>query len=377
MNEQRFAELAGLARRELRKAGGGAFCVYLDGAPVLDVWAGHRDPDSGDSWERDSMAMAWSTTKGVASTALHMLVDDGLLDYDDRVADHWPEFAAAGKGDVTVRHVLAMEAGLYDVRHLITDPRTLLDHQAMSDALAAAEPAHRPGEANAYHAITYGWLVAELVRRTSGESLGRFVVRRIARPLDLDGFHIGTPAAELPRVARRPKLAAEPAPVARLAKALDPTLRLVGVSPRRMAAAFVPRNAHQVIPTDEFLMAEVPSVNGTFTARSLARFYAALADDDGVDGVRLWTPATRRRATGQQNRRRDLVIPIRVGWLLGYHRPFPKRRTGDRAFGFYGAYGSGGFADPDRRLGVGLVVLEASGFPMAKLARSVYAALNG
>lgn len=371
-----FSALAAKARKAVIGAGGGAFCVHLEGRCVVDIWAGERDPAIGSVWERDTMAMAWSTTKGVASTALHMLVDQGLLGYNDTVATFWPEFAAAGKGSTTIRQVMAMEAGLYDVRHLVADPRLLMDHEVMATALAAASPRHKPGAANAYHAFTYGWIIGELVRRLTGESLGRFVERRIAQPLGLDGFHIGTPTSQLPRVAARPVLRPEPAVLAAVAKAADPPMSLLGLSPRRVAAAFVPRNGHQVIGTDEFLTAEVPSVNGTFTARSLSRFYGALADDEGIDGVRLWSPRTRRQATQQQNDRRDLIIPIRAGWLLGYHRPFPRRRTGAEAFGFYGAYGSGGFADPDLRLGVGLVVQEASGFPMAKLAAALYKTLD-
>lgn len=370
--EARFSDLAEKARKAVADAGGGAFCVHLEGRCVLDIWAGERGAATGASWHADTMAMAWSTSKGVASTALHMLVDQDLVDYDDTVATFWPEFAAAGKESTTIRHVMAMEAGLYDVRHLVADPRALMDHEVMATTLAASSPRHRPGAANAYHALTYGWIIGELVRRLTGESLGRFIERRIAQPLELDGFHIGTPTSELARVADRPVLRPEPAVLAGMAKAADPLLSLLGFSPRRVAAAFIPHDGHRVIGTDEFLTAEVPSVNGTFTARSLSRFYAALADDNGIDGVRLWSPETRRRATRRQNHRRDLVIPLRVGWLLGYHRPIPRKQTGPEAFGFYGAYGSGAFGDPDRRLGVGLVVREATGFPMAKLAKALY-----
>ena len=104
-----------------------------------------------------------------------------------------------------------------------------------------------------------------------------------------------------------------------------------------------------------------------FTARSLARLYAALGSDDGVDGVQIWSPSTRRRATEAQSHRRDRVVPVKVGWRLGYHQPFPRTRTSPRSFGFYGAYGSGAFADPDRQLAVGLVVQEAQGLPLNRL----------
>ena len=147
------------------------------------------------------------------------------------------------------------------------------------------------------------------------------------------------------------------------AKAIDPLTRLVGFSPARTAAAFLPRDGHEVIPTTEFLAAEVPAVNGVFTARSLARLYAALGSDDGLDGVRLWSNKTRRIATQPQVRRRDQIVPIRLSWRLGYHQPFPTKHTSPSSFGFFGAYGSGGYADPDRRVAVGFVVHQAKRAP--------------
>jgi CubicO group peptidase (beta-lactamase class C family) len=286
------------------------------------------------------------------------------------------EFGVNGKHAVTVRHVLAMEAGLYDVRHLIDDPQEMLDHQAMSEALAVARPAHAPGSANGYHAFTYGWIVGELVRRISGDSLGSVVRSQIAEPLDLDGCYIGTPVHEIDRVAARPKLKPESAAARTVAKLIDPATRLIGFSPARFAAAFLPRGGSDLIPRAEFLSAEVPAVNGVFTARSLARLYAVLGSDDGVDGIHLWTGQTRAFAAQRQNHRRDLVVPIRAGWQLGFHPPYPVKHTSERAFGFYGAYGSGGFADPDREVGVGFVVQEAKGIPLAKLAPLISAAVD-
>jgi CubicO group peptidase (beta-lactamase class C family) len=375
--DQRFAAVGELARKSAEAAGGGALCVYFNGVPVLDVWAGERDPTHSRAWNYDTMAMSWSTTKGVTSTALHMLADWGLLSYDAPVASYWPEFAANQKATVTVRQFMAMQAGLYDVRHLIDDPRDLLDHDTMAAALAAARPCHEPGRASAYHAFTYGWIAGELVRRITGSTLGEFVRREIAEPLQLDGCFIGTPAAEFDRVAARPALKPESRSVRRVAKAVDPLTRLVGFSPARFAAAFLPCGGNAVVPTAEFLEAEVPAVNGVFTARSLARMYAALGSDNGLDGVRLWSPTTRALATQPQRRRRDLIVPIRMSWRLGYHQPFPTKHTSVASFGFYGAYGSGGYADPDRQLAVGFVVQHAKGLPLIKLARAINAAVDG
>jgi CubicO group peptidase (beta-lactamase class C family) len=263
------------------------------------------------------------------------------------------------------------------VRHLIDDPGDLLDHDTMAAALAAARPCHEPGRASAYHAFTYGWIAGELVRRITGITLGEFVQREITEPLQLDGCFIGTPTAEFDRVATRPRLSPESPTVRRVAKAVDPVTRLVGFSPARVAAAFLPHGGHAVIPTTEFLAAEVPAVNGVFTARSLARMYAALGSDDGLDGVRLWSRSTRDLATQPQPRRRDLIVPIRMSWRLGYHQPFPIKRTSASSFGFSGAHGSGGYADPDRQLAVGFVVQQAKGLPLTRLARAINAAVDG
>lgn len=362
-----LATVAELAHSQLEKAGGGALCVYYRAAPVLDIWAGHRDPERQMPWESDTMAMSWSTGKGLASTALHMLVDRGELAYDDPVRECWPEFASNGKEDITIRHIMSMEAGLYDIRHLIDDPRSILDHEAMAVALAAARPRHSAGAKNAYHAMTYGWLVAEIVKRITAQSLGAFVQSEIAEPLGLDGCYIGTPTSELGRVAARPNLAPENAGVRFAAKVLNPVTSLFGVSLERIASAFVPADANEVLASAEFLQIEAASVNGVFTARSLARVYAALGSDDGVDGVQLWTPDRRRAATRQQNRRRDRVVPIRVGWQLGFHQPFPHKKTSPSSFGFYGAYGSGAFADPERGIAVGFVCQQADKLPLVKL----------
>jgi CubicO group peptidase (beta-lactamase class C family) len=374
--DQRFEEVAALACTLAEAAGGGALCVYLDGAPVLDVWAGNRDPSGHVPWEQDTMAMSWSTTKGITSTVLHMLADRGSLDYSAPVACYWPEFAVNGKDALTVRQFMAMEAGLHDVRHLVDNPQDLLDHDTMARALAAARPCHEPGRASGYHAFTYGWIAGELVRRITGTTVGEFVQTELVEPLGLDGCFIGTPASQFDRVAARPPLSSEPAFARGIAKAIDPMTRRVGFSPARFAAAFVPRGGHTVIPTTEFLAAEVPSVNGVFTARSLARVYAALASDDGLDGVRLWSQDTRRAATESQTRRRDLVVPVRMSWRLGYHQPFPTKRTSPSSFGFYGAYGSGAYADPDRGLAIGFVVQNAKGLPLTKVARAVNTAIH-
>jgi CubicO group peptidase (beta-lactamase class C family) len=178
---------------------GAAVAVYLDGALVVDLWAGHKDFARTQPWQRDTLVNVYSTTKGVTALAAHRLVDEGKLDLDAPVAKYWPEFAQAGKGAIPVRFLLSHRAGLPAVRKLLPN-EALYDWTAMTDALAAETPWWTPGSAHGYHAVTFGWLVGEVVRRIAGKSLGAYVRDTFARPLGLD-FHIGLAEREHARVA--------------------------------------------------------------------------------------------------------------------------------------------------------------------------------
>lgn len=148
-----FEEVSDALETSLERGGGGAVCVYHHGVKVVDIWGGTKDRNK-TPWGSDTMAMSFSTSKGIVSTLLHQLVDRGLISYDDRVADHWPEFAAAGKSEITVRQVLTHRAGLPHLRQLVSDAEQLLDWDRMVEALAAARPRIRPGGRSAYHALT-------------------------------------------------------------------------------------------------------------------------------------------------------------------------------------------------------------------------------
>src|SRR5262249_42411849 len=163
------AELGDVFRFQLQQArgGGAALCAYHRGEPVVDLWGGVRD-ERGRPWQKDTLALCYSTTKGVAATLLHVLADRGLLDYSAPVARYWPEFAAAGKAQITVRQVLCHEAGLYRIRDLVDHARRLLDWDYMVERLAAAPPCHAPGAAHGYHGLTFGFLVGELIQRVTG-----------------------------------------------------------------------------------------------------------------------------------------------------------------------------------------------------------------
>lgn len=330
----------------------------LRGEVVVDTWGGWADKDARRPWERDTLGVAWSTTKGMASLAVHVLADRGELSLDQPVAEYWPEYAAEGKEETLVRHVLAMEAGLFDVRHLVPDARSLLDWDEMTTRLAAARPAHVPGRACGYHVLTYGYLTGELVRRVTGESVGVFLDRQVRRRLDLDGFFVGTPTDEHARVAPVPRMVDVGPRAVAVAKGLNRVTRRrpLRVDLRALGCAGAP-HGFTVANTPEFLSAEIPSVNGAFTARSLAAVYANLVGpDDAPD--RLLSADHVRLLGREQNSGRDRVLPMQPRWRLGYHQPFPREAMSHRAFGFYGAFGSGAWADPSRELAIGFVLAE-------------------
>jgi CubicO group peptidase (beta-lactamase class C family) len=366
-----FREVARVLERQVQRAGrgGAAVCVYHRGEKVVDAWAGSRDA-AGRPWQHDTMSLSFSTTKGVVATALHMLVDRGLADYDDPVAKHWPEFGYSGKEVVTIRHLLCHEAGLHGIRSRIDHAERMLDWDYMREVMEEMIPAFKPGSRNAYHALTYGWLVGELIQRIARRPLQQVLQEEISGPLELDGVFVGAPADVRPRVAEllaplaRPPQA--PAAVVKLARALARAFRLP-LDAGHILEALMPHGIFEVIFSPRVHDAPMPALNGVFTARSLARLYAALAAGGSLDGVRILSPETLRRATQIQNRRIDLVVPLPMRWRLGWHMTGTTRGVLPEAFGHFGYGGSGAWADPSRNLAVALVVNRVAGTPFGDL----------
>jgi len=344
----------------MRKARGGALAVYHRGELVVDIWTGFEDAESQRPWQAGTTAMSWSTTKGVTSALAHVLIERGLIELDRPIAEVWPEFACNGKRTITPRHVLAQEAGLHDIRHLLEDGNELLSHDRVAARIASATPAYEPGTANGYHALTYGYIIDELVRRTDGRTLAQAVTDEFATPLALTDFGLTmTDAAEFappPAFDPPPKGARSLAKTANLFTRLPP-LRLDLAS---LAAAFLPRQG-EVIGTPEFLASGNGSIGGVFTARSLAHFYSALIGDQRTT---LWSSATLHTATRPHNHRRDKVLSVRPHWSLGFHRPWPRNEIGPEAFGFWGMYGSGAWADPQHHLAVALISPDSRALPL-------------
>jgi len=362
---------ATFSRQLHRTNGGAAVTVYHRGEPVVDLWGGTRNGD--EDWEEDTVAMCFSTTKGVASTALHILADRGQVDYDARVADYWPEFAANGKQDVTVRHVLTHSAGLHRIRSLVDAGHRMLDWDHMVEALAAAKPAYEPGTRHGYHALTYGWLVGEIVQRVSGITFSEFVRTELAEPLACDGLYIGLPESERHRVAPLGPIGI-PRPRHEPFKSIEKWIgtemgKMVSrmpapVNTRRMINALVPRGFEDALFGSDVMDAAIPAANGFFTSRSLARMYAMLSGWGELDGTRILSKETVGRIAQVQRHGLDHVLVVPMDWRLGYHRVFTSRGVPPAAFGHFGFGGSGGWADPSRDLSVAMVCSRGTGTPV-------------
>ncbi|MGI9603459.1 MAG: serine hydrolase domain-containing protein, partial [Acidimicrobiales bacterium] len=299
--------------RGRRSFGGAAVAVYHQGELVVDAWTGESDA-AGTPWQRDTMAMSFSTTKGVVATVVHRLVDRGVLSYDEPVATYWPEFAAAGKQDITLHHLLTHQAAMHDVRNLVPSGEALLDWDDMVQRLAAAEPSWEPGLRPGYHGLTYGWLVGEVIRRVTGLTVNEAVQREVAQPLGIDGLFVGAPPEQRLRTAQ---LLVDEKQMARLEKGFDRLQRFERMQP--LLDALAVDDFLDISLSEQILDAEVPAANGVFTARSLARMYAALATPQHFDHQPLVSADTLEAATAVQTNQRDVVVGMKMRWRLGYH----------------------------------------------------------
>ncbi len=353
MVEPRFAAVRDAFAANFAHHGdvGAACAVYHRGRLVVDLWGGLADRAAGRPWTRDTLALVFSTTKGMAATCVLRLVERGLLDLDAPIARYWPEFAAAGKADVPVRWALCHKVGLADIEGTFTLDDVFAWHPIVQ-AIAAQAPGWEPGTQHGYHARSYGWMTGELVRRVTGKSFGRFFADEFATPLGLE-LWIGLPEREEPRVATLIPAAEPDDPAVReaLARFMGPETLLGRVlhGPSDLFAYDERWNRRA------FHAAEMPSSNGIGTARAIARLYAGMAGD--VDGVRCLRPETVALARTVQADGPDavLMVPMRfgVGFMLP---PALSPAAAPTAFGHPGAGGSLGFADPEAELGFGYVM---------------------
>lgn len=328
---------------------GAAVCVYRSGRPVVDLWAGAADRE-GRIWERDTLQLVFSSTKGATAVCAHLLVEQGKLDLDAPVARYWPEFAANGKADILVRWVLSHRAGLPAVEGNLTLADVLAWDPVVA-MIASQAPIWEPGTRHGYHARSYGWIVGELVRRIAGKTLGAFFADEVARPLRLD-FAIGLPETEEHRVAVIiPSEPADPATKRLIDEAMAPDT-LMGRVLTGPSGLF---GYNEMWNRRDVHAAEMPSTNGIGTARALARLYAGVIGP--VQGIRLLSTETVARACEVQSDGRDQVLgaPSRFG--LGFMLPPTLGAgVGRSSFGHSGAGGSLGFADPEAGVAFGYVM---------------------
>ena len=345
--------------------GGGAFCAFVEGECVVDVWAGQSAP--GRTWERDTRAVIMSSTKGLTTLCAHLLEDRGRLDLDAPVVRYWPEFGCLGKETTTVRQLLSHQSGAIGLpgsdQLLSWDGRGWSDTVAIAAGVAAGAPAWAPGTRHGYHGVTFGWLVGELVRRISGDSLGTFFDAEVARPLDIAGsISIGTPAWFLESVATVMEFPVKPAQESAL-RTIDPQSKsgrsvLAGAHGNLFADEEGRPRFADFMNTPAVLEAEIGALGATSTARALARVYNALAS-----GEELVSRASVERFGTEQVCGRDAVMAVPTRWAVGYSLEPPALVPGvppmhgpnDGAFGHMGAGGQIGLADPTARVSCGFV----------------------
>jgi CubicO group peptidase (beta-lactamase class C family) len=354
---------------------GAALCVYRHGQVVVDLWGGVEDPATGTPYGPDTLQLVFSSTKGATALCANLLAQRGDLNLDAPVVEYWPEFGAQGKGAITVRDVLSHRAGLaaFEERISIED---FIAWDPAVERLAAQAPNWEPGTAHGYHALTYGHLVGEIVRRVTGRTLGRYFAEEVAAPLDLD-FYIGLPPELEPRVAPLFDFIPPPRPSRSDAAvgAIEATAPAAPVDLGPLVTAMITKGTltYRVFTRPPLRIpgfnepavreAEVPAANGITNARSLARMYASMVGD-GVDGVRLLDPAQVDDARVARSEGDDLVLiyPTKIGtgfFLSSAATPL----TTPGALGHSGMGGSLGFADPELELGFGYVMNQAQQHP--------------
>jgi CubicO group peptidase (beta-lactamase class C family) len=359
-HEPRFARVREEFERNFAERGeiGASVCVTVGGETVVDLWGGTAAPDDGRPWAEDTIGHVWSATKGATALCAHILADRGELDLNTPVATYWPEFAKAGKEDILVRHLLSHQAGLPAIREPLPEG-CFYDWDLMVDALAREEPFWRPGTRHGYHALTFGYLVGEVIRRIGGRSLGAFFAAEVAGPLGLD-FWLGLPEEHESRVAPTipapPPGPGDPVPSLYVAAFTDPTSIQGLMLANNGGYMLTPgesdsRRAHA---------AEMGAIGGITNARGLAGMYRPLALGGAglVSAAQVALMGAVASATSV-----DAVLLVPSRWSLGFNKGVDIRHlpVGDRegvllseeAFGHPGMGGSTGFADPRARMSFG------------------------
>ncbi|MFT5562949.1 MAG: CubicO group peptidase (beta-lactamase class C family), partial [Litorivivens sp.] len=337
---------------------GAALAVYWKGKPVVNLWGGHTDRERQQAWQENTLVNVYSATKGLATFAFALLVEDGKLRYEDKVADHWPEFAANGKHEVTIAQLLSHQAGVCGVDETLC-VEDLYDWQKMTRLIAAQKPFWPPGEAAGYHAVTWGYLPGELIRRLTGQTLGHFFQERVAKPLGLN-FYIGVPAAKLadcatligPNHARAKTEASHSTSRSPRTAASEPSQYF------KVSLMNPPISPFKHACSKEWRTAELAASNGHGDAASIAKVYALMAAGGALNGTQLISKESLDAACKLEV---DSAVDLVTGTVIRRSRGFilshdANYGPGNNAFGHAGAGGSMAFADPEAELSFAYVM---------------------
>ena len=345
---------------------GARFSLVQGGELVVDLWAGFADRQRTKPFDERTLTPVFSTTKAVAALLIARLVDAGKLDYAQRVADVWPEFAQAGKQDITIEQVMSHQEGLTGFPEEM-EPSLWFDWDAVCAKLAAMAPLWPPGTASGYHPITFGYLAGEIFRRVDGRTMGTALREDLAGPFGLD-LWIGLPDAEHGRVADLQRPNGLP--------------NFGEINEATKSAFLTPWSSPAGRGQAEWRRIEIPSANGHATAPALARLIGALANDGWLDGETILSPALIAEASRERIHGQDLVLPFVMSWGAGFMRNSAVKvwGPGEQTFGHSGWGGSCAFADPETGLAGAYVMNKQStdliGDARAKrLIEAAYAAL--
>jgi CubicO group peptidase (beta-lactamase class C family) len=362
-----------------RKRGdlGAACAVYVAGRPVVDIWAGVADARTGRTWDADTAAAILSCSKGILAVSAYVLVQDGRLELDAPVARYWPEFAQHGKERITVRWLLSHRAGLPALDRDLTR-REVLAWDPVIRAIEVQAPRWTPETAHSYHALTYGWLIGEVIRRITGSLPGAFFREKLGDPIGLRTW-IGLPASERESVAwMEPPLPDEDTPAVRaITEHLSEPVAMRNLD-MGGAFGFPVENGIVTFNAPEIQAGEVPAANGISTARSLARLYAGCVSEIG--GPRILSRSSVDDAIRVQSSGKQLFGPPDSGqrWGTGFMLDSPPARPllGPRSFGHDGAGGQLGFADDEYGVGFAYLSNQMGGLVDAR-ANELTAAVKG
>lgn len=340
---------------EARGEVGASCALTLEGKTLVDLWGGRKAP-GGDPWDRNTMSIIFSSTKGAMALCAHMLADRGQLDLHAPITNYWPEFGQGGKEAATVSMTLDHTVGVPHVRG-VPKPGEFYDWDRMVDVIAREPAFWEPGTRNGYHAITMSWTVGEIVHRAARKRMGRFFADEVAKPLGLE-FWIGLPEEQEHRVA--PMLPAMPTPESMQTRFFQKAMTDMTSPSHFFMRDFMAFNANERAGH----AAEIGAANGITNARNLAAMYAPLASGGAANGVRLLGPdAVTRMGRVAVGTHQDATLVIPTRFALGYMKSMDNRHLpgldgascilSDSAFGHVGAGGSIGFACPETRMSFG------------------------